>query len=90
MPNSYIPDPSKIVFDWDALRLMVNIKLAHAARYRRQKEDLGYKWLARELGLSDHTISGFIAGTNTPTVRTTMRLMAWVGYTDFAEFLVEE
>lgn len=85
-------DLTKIEFDWDTLRLMVNIKLANRPRSARDKyNDMGYKELARELGVSDHTVGTFCRGQKgAVTVDTAMRFMAWVGYTDFASFIKGE
>lgn len=79
-------------FDWETLRLMVNVKLANRPRKPTDKHnDMGYKELARELGLSDHTVGAFCRGQkDAVTVDTAMRFMAWLGYTDFASFIKGE
>lgn len=75
----------QVDFDWDQLRLMVAIKLEKIPR--RSKNDRGHEPLAKLLGVSHTAIGAFMRGHSVPTVTTTIRLMAWVGYTDFAEFL---
>jgi hypothetical protein len=81
-------DPLKMDFDWDALRLMVNAKILRDDL--RGPRGSGITALARTVGVADTALGPFLHGdTRTPSVRTAMRLMAWVGYTDFAEFLVD-
>jgi hypothetical protein len=81
-------DPLTVDFDWDALRLMVNAKILRDDL--RGPRGSGYTALARTVGVADTALAPFLRGeAHTPSVRTTMRLMVWVGYTDFAEFLAD-
>lgn len=79
----------KLDFDLDVLRVMVNV-----ARLRLPKskhDDEGYETMARILGVSSTAMRGFCHGRSAPALKTVIRLMAWVGYTDLADgFLTEE
>lgn len=78
-------DITTLDFDFDALRLMVYTKL----RKTKGPRGHGYKFLSREIGVADTALGAFLRGYGTPTVRTTMRLMAWLGYHDFREFAID-
>ena len=81
-------DPLKVDFDWNILRLMVNAKIQRDGLIGPRGS--GFTALARTVGVADTALAPFLRGeAHTPSVRTTMRLMVWVGYTDFAEFLAD-
>lgn len=82
-------NPLKVDFDWDALRLMVNAKILRDNLIGPRGS--GFTALARTVGVADTALAPFLRGEkHTPSVRTTMRLMVWVGYTDFTEFLADD
>ena len=78
----------KVDFDLDTLRLVVNTKRMRIPRPRSYDE--GFKELERVVGVSASALRAFCHGHSTPTLKTVVRLMAWVGYTDMGEFLTEE
>lgn len=73
-------------FDFDALRLVCNIKLAHEIRAGKTKTDV-----AREIGMDSWSFSKFLHGQK-PTVGVdhAMTLMTWVGYEKFSDFEKED
>jgi len=78
----------RLDFDYNVLRILVNTQ-----RRRLKKNhynDEGFQELSRITGLSGTALRKFCHGTSTPTVRTVIRLMAWVGYSDLEDFLTEE
>lgn len=84
----YTGDPGKVDFDWDVLRLMVNAKIYRELKGPRGN---GVKPLSRIVGISDTSLGPFLRGDSAqPSVRTVVRLLAWLGYTDFSEFLVDQ
>ena len=87
-PGNAVLDPLEVDFDWDTLRLMVNAKIMRDNLIGPRGS--GFTALARTVGVADTALAPFLRGEkHTPSVRTTMRLMVWVGYTDFAEFLAD-
>lgn len=79
----------RLDFDWAALRLLVHAKLW--AAHHEDPRGRGISAVARELGVADTTLGMFVAGNrHMLSVATTMRLMAWVGYTDLAEFVKDD
>lgn len=78
----------RLDFDYNVLRILVNTQ-----RRRLKKNhynDEGFQELSRITGLSGTALRKFCHGTSTPTVKTIVRLMAWVGYSDLEDFLTEE
>lgn len=78
----------KVEFDLDTLRLVVNTRRMRLPRPKSYDE--GFKEMERMLGISATALRSFCHGHSTPSLRTVVRLMAWVGYTDMGEFLTEE
>lgn len=82
---------NKVDFDFDVLRIMVNAKLRRMPKLPNKPNDEGYRTLSKMLGIADTSLRNFCHGDYASlTVRSTVRLMAWVGYTDLIEFLKEE
>lgn len=83
------PEPRKlgdnfhdVEVDWDQLRLMMQVKI-----YR---ENVRMADLARTLGVADTALGKFLASTHKQLeANSLIRLMMWLGYTDFTEFLKE-
>lgn len=87
--RNVVLDPLTVDFDWDTLRLMVNAKIRRDGLIGPRGS--GFTALARTVGVADTALAPFLRGEkHTPSVRTAMRLMVWVGYTDFAEFLADD
>lgn len=80
-------DLRTVDFDWDVLRFMVNVRLTKELAGTRGR---GFSALSRQIGVADTALGQFLRGDPAvPSVRTMVRLMVWLGYTDFAEFLVD-
>lgn len=69
--------------DWEALRLMVRAKMF--------RDRIGATALSRIIGVADTALGRFIHSPDKRVeVRTLIRLMMWLGYSDFEPFLKEE
>ena len=80
---------NQLDFDFDVLRIMVNTKRRRLPKSRPNDE--GFQALSEITGIADTSLRNFCHGNHAATsTRTLVRLMAWVGYTDLAEFLKEE
>jgi hypothetical protein len=74
--------PNTFDLDWDALRLMVRIKMF--------KEGINVRALANMIELADTALARFLHKPGKYLEpRSVIRLMAWLGYTDFEPFLKE-
>lgn len=77
------PGPlNEIDLDWEQLKLLV--------RVRQFQDGVNLRDLAGMVGLTETTLGRFLRDPGRLLeVRSTIRLMAWLGYSDFAEFLKE-
>jgi hypothetical protein len=85
--DPFTASPANMDFDWDVLRLMVNAKMRKEFAGDR---GIGFKPLSRIVGVADTALGSFLRGEpGVPTLKTAMRLMAWLGYSDLRDFLVD-
>jgi hypothetical protein len=78
-----LPHPATFNFDWDALRFLVN--------HRAMKDDQKLGQIGRKIGIPGDTLTAFARGTRTwLTPDVLFRVLLWLGFNDFTEFMKEE
>lgn len=69
--------------DWDALRLMVRAKMF--------RDEVNKAALAKLIAVSDTALGRFLRGGGKQLeVRSVLRLMVWLGWTDLVDFIKED
>lgn len=80
----------RLDFDLNVLRILVNAQRMRLPRAPSKPNDEGFRTMGKILGISDSAAREFCHGHSIPSLKVTVRMMAWVGYTDMGEFLTEE